>query len=82
MSVVVTISSKVKLNKAKHFLGTKTESETVELALEKVIDEFEQKQTVKDLPDDFFEDLFAEDSNLADGESIQAVIKEREESVF
>lgn len=82
MSVVVTISSKTKLNKVKHLLGAKTESETVELALEKVIEEFEAKQLVNDLPDDFFEDLFAEKTLLSDGESIQAVIDERKESEF
>ncbi|MCY7377336.1 MAG: hypothetical protein LH472_15360 [Pyrinomonadaceae bacterium] len=79
MSVIVTISSKVKLNKAKHLLGTKTESETVERALEKVIEEFEKKPSVKDLPGDFFDNLFAENTNLADGESIEAVLKERQE---
>lgn len=78
MSVVVTISSKSKLNKAKHLLGAKTESETVEMALEKVIEEYEAKQPINDLPDGFFEDLFAEKTNLSDGESIQAVIKERQ----
>ena len=82
MSVVVTISSRTKLNKVKSLLGAKSESETVELALEKVIEEFEAKQPINDLPDNFFEELFAEKTNLSDGESIQAVIKEREESKF
>ncbi len=41
MSVVVTISNEAKLNKARNLLGAKTESETVELALEKVIEDFE-----------------------------------------
>jgi len=80
MSVVVTISNEAKLNKAQTLLGAKTESETVELALEKVIEDFEQKQPVKDLPEGFFDDLFAEETSLANGESIQAVIKEREET--
>lgn len=80
MSIVVTISNEAKLNKARNLLGAKTESETVELALEKVIEEFEQKQTIKDLPEDFFDDLFSEETILADGKSIQAVTKEREES--
>lgn len=80
MSVVVTISNEANLNKARNLLGAKNESETVELALEKVIEEFESKQPVKDLPEDFFEELFAEDTNLGDGESIQAVIEEREET--
>ena len=76
MSVVVTVSSKTKLNKVKQLLGTKTESETIELALERIINEFEAKQN--DLPDNFFEELFAEETNLADGESIQAVINQRQ----
>ena len=80
MSVVVTISNEAKLNKARNLLGTKTESETVELALERVIEEFEQKQPVENLPEDFFEDLFNEETSLTDGESVQAVINEREES--
>jgi hypothetical protein len=80
MSIVVTISNEAKFNKVRNLLGAKTESETVELALERVIEEFEQKQPVEDLPEDFFEDLFAEETNLSDGESIQAIIKEREES--
>lgn len=82
MSVIVTISSKSKLRKVKELLGAKTESETVELALEKVIEDFETKQPVNDLPDDFFEDLFAEKTLLSDGESIQSVIDERKESNF
>jgi hypothetical protein len=80
MSVVVTISNEAKLNKARNLLGAKTESETVELALERVIEELEQKQPVEGLPEAFFEELFGEETSLADGESVQAVIKEREES--
>ena len=85
MSVVVEISNPAKLRKAKDLLGAKTESETIELALEKVIEEFEPKQSTspgEDLPDDFFKDLFAEETDLADGESVQAILKEREESNF
>jgi len=80
MSVVVTISNEAKLNKARNLLGAKTESETVELALERVIEALEQNQLVKDLPEGFFEELFAEETNLAHGESVQAVTREREES--
>ena len=82
MSVSVTISNASKLNKAKSLLGTKTESETVELALEKVIEEFEEKQPIKELPDNFFENLFAEETNLTEGESVKAVVKERGEQEF
>ena len=80
MSVDVTISNEAKLNKARRLLGAKSESETVELALERVIEDFERKQPAEDLPEDFFGELFAEETNLADGESVQAVIKERVES--
>jgi len=85
MFVIVTISNEANLKKAQSLLGAKTESETVDLALEKVIEEFEAKQLYEpdeDLPDNFFEDLFAEETNLSDGESVQAVLKEREESIF
>jgi hypothetical protein len=79
MSMVVTISNETNLRKTKQFLGAKDESEAVELALEKIVKEFEQNQPVRDLPEVFFDDLFAEETNLSNGESVQAVIKEREE---
>lgn len=82
MSMVVTISDEGKLKKAKDLLKAKSDDETIEIALEIVIREFEEKQKHSDLPDGFFEDLFAEKTLLSDGESIQAVIKEREESKF
>jgi hypothetical protein len=81
MSVVVEISNPANLKKAQNLLGAKTESETLELALERVIEDFESKQLTlpdEDLSDDFFEDLFAEQTNLSDGESVQAILKERE----
>ncbi len=85
MSVVVEISNPAKLQKAKDLLGAKTDKETLELALERVIEDFESKPSTsseKDLSDDFFEDLFADETTLSDGESIQAITKEREESNF
>ena len=83
MSIVVEITDQSKLKMAKDLLGAKTESETIEIALELTIEKFSQKQkSTEDLPEDFFEDLFAEDTNLLNGESIQAVINEREESDF
>lgn len=81
MSVVVEISDQSKLKKAKDLLGAKTESETIEIALDVTIEKFEQKKKhFNDLPEEFFEDLYAEETNLSNGESIQAVINEREES--
>ena len=85
MSVVVEISNPAKLKKVKDLLGAKTDHETLELALERVIEEFESKQSAsseKDLSDSFFEDLFADETTLSDGESIKAITKEREESNF
>lgn len=92
MSVVITEKNQKKvflnqttLEKAQNLLGAKTESETLELALEIVITKFGAKpvnSSSKNLPDEFFEDLFSEETNLSDGESIQAVVNEREESIF
>ena len=44
MSTVVTISNETNLRKIKRFLGAKDENEAVELALEKIVNEFEQKE--------------------------------------
>lgn len=82
MSVVVTVSNELNLRKLKTFLGAKDENEAVEIIIEKSVRDFEEQSKFSDLPDDFFEDLFAEETLLSDGESIQAVIKEREESKF
>lgn len=82
MSMVITVSNETNLRKIKQFLGAKNESEAVEIVIERAVKEFEQSQSVQDLPEDFFDDLFAEKTNLSDGESIQAIIKEREESNF
>jgi hypothetical protein len=81
MSIVVTISNEANLRKIKEFFGAKDENEAVEPVLEEVIGEFEANQLVNDLPNSFFEDLFAEKTNLSDGESIQAVIKERQSGI-
>jgi hypothetical protein len=92
MSVIITEENQTKVvlnqdrvNKVKNLLGAKTESETIEIALERVIEEFEQQQPAlvsTDLSDGFFEDLLSERTNLSDAESIQAVINERKESIF
>ena len=84
MSMVVTIANDANLKKAKSLLNAKTESEAIEIALEIVIRDFEERQKHSELPENFFEDLFAEKTKLADGESIHAITNEREtiESVF
>lgn len=43
MSMVVTVSNETNLRKIKQFLGAKDENEAVELALERVVNEFEQE---------------------------------------
>ena len=78
--MTVTVSNEANLKKIKQFLGAKDESEAVEIVVERAVKEFEQSQIVKDLPDNFFADLFAETTILTDGETIKAVINEREES--
>lgn len=84
MSVVVEITNTANLKRAKKLLGAKSDGETLELALEKVIEEYEPQKTreQKDLPDEFFEELYSEESILADGETVRAVVAEREESRF
>ena len=81
MSTIVTVSNEANLRKIKQFLGAKDENEAVEIVIERAVKEFEQKQPAKDLPEEFFDDLFTEETNLFDGESVQAVINEREEEI-
>lgn len=78
MSVVVEIADQAKLKKAKDLLGVSTESETIEIALDIAIKKIEQKNAQTK---NYFEDLLAEKINQSDGESIQAVISERQESL-
>lgn len=85
MSVIIEITNTQNLERAKKLLGTKTDGETLELALEKVIEEYEPKTSeneARELTDEFFEDLFAEESVLTDGETIRAVLADREESLY
>ena len=83
MPVIVEITNQSKLEKVKKLLGAETEKETVELALDLTIKNFEGKQnpSADDLSEDYFDDLFAEETNLSDDETVQAVINEREESL-
>lgn len=85
MPVIVEITNPAKLKKAKDLLGAKTDNETLELALERVIEEFEPKEpssSEENLPESFFEDLYADESALTDGESVRAITSKREESDF
>jgi predicted nucleic acid-binding protein len=54
MPMTITVSNESSLQKLKNFLGSKDESEAVEFAVEKVVKEFEQNQSVKNLPDEFW----------------------------
>jgi hypothetical protein len=53
MSVVVEIKNPSNLEKAKDLLGAKTDSETLELALARVIDDFEAKEKPEETEEDF-----------------------------
>lgn len=57
MSVVVEISNLANLKKAKDLLGAKTDNETLELALARVIDELEPKEKVREPEDDLEVDV-------------------------
>jgi hypothetical protein len=66
MSVVVTeenqtkvVLNQARLDKVKNLLGAKTESETLELALEKIIDEFELKNTTEEAEEEIDIDVHA-----------------------
>ena len=59
MSVVVIeenqtkfVLNQARLDKVKNLLGAKSESETLELALEKIIDEFELKNTIEEVEEE------------------------------
>ena len=83
MSIVVEIENTASLKKAKSLLGVKSDVETVELALEKVIEYYEPKirpAENSDLPDEYWDDLFSEPM-LPGGGSSQAIIDERRESL-
>lgn len=70
------------MQKIKLFFGAKDDNEAVEIVIEKTVREIEQKQISNDLPESFFDELFAEEITLSDGNSIKAVLDEREETKF
>lgn len=81
MSVVVEITNTANLKRAKKLLGAKSDGETLELALEKVIEVYEpvkEETHGGDLPDEYWDDLFSEPpipSSLID----KALREERED---
>lgn len=80
--MTVTIKNENGLQKVKKFFGAKDENEAVEIVIEKTLKEIEQNRTPKDLPENFFDELFAEEMTLSDSEAIKAIRDEREESKF
>ena len=63
MSTVVEISNTSNLRRARTLLGAKSDGETLELALEKVIEVYEpklRKAEITDLPDEYWDDLFSD----------------------
>ena len=82
MSVVVEITNTANLKRAKKLLGAKSDGETLELALEKVIQVYEPAKGLPhgDLPDEYWDDLFSEppiESKLVD----KALREDREDRV-
>lgn len=85
MSVVVEITNTENLKRAKKLLGAKSDGETLEFALEKVIEVCEPetlKPPREELPEEYWEDLFSEESILEAGETGRAVVSDREESRY
>ena len=81
MSVTVEITNTANLKRAKALLGTRTDDETLEMALEKVVESHtsvETHQTVADLSDEYWEDLFS-DPAISSNAVINAVRAERED---
>ncbi len=52
MSVVVTVSNELNLRKLKNFLGAKDESEAIDIAIEKIVQDFESKMESEELEDE------------------------------
>lgn len=82
MALVVEITNQSKLEKLKElFLGTKSESEIVDIALDVTFKELERKQKTSNgnLPKDYFEDLTVPENDLSDVGNGQAIANEDEE---
>ncbi len=85
MSVVVEIINTTNLKRAKTLLGAKSDSETLEMALEKVVEDYypvEKPTTGNDLPDEYWEDLFSQPLLPPSHSGSQAIIDERNEDRF
>jgi hypothetical protein len=82
MSVTVEISSPANLQRVRDLLGSKTDGEAVDMALEKVIEVYEppvrEEVMGGDLPDEYWDDLFSQ-PKLPSNVVINAFNKERED---
>ncbi len=82
MPVVIEIKNSAKLKRARAILGAKSNVETLELALDRVVESEEPKLTKpkkNDLPESFWDDLFSQRPILPAGSTSQAIIDERNE---
>lgn len=84
MSVVIELENTKNLKKARSILGAKSNVETLELALERVVEEHAPKgKSPKraELPESFWDELFAQPM-LPHNAGSQAVIDERNEARY
>ncbi len=83
MSVTVEISNPANLQRVRAILGTNSDSEAVDLALEKIIEENEPVTPPPraGLPDEYWDDLFSEPM-VPNNAGSQAIIDERNEDRF
>ncbi|MGB7209038.1 MAG: hypothetical protein WBD27_10290 [Pyrinomonadaceae bacterium] len=85
MLVTVEIENTANLKRARALLGAGSDSETLEMALEKVIEDYEPVKSMNasgDLPDEYWEELFSQTPILPAGSTSQAVVDERNEDRF
>ncbi len=81
MSVVIEIEDSAKLKRARAILGAKSDVETLELALDRVVESAEPPRTKgkkSELPDSYWEELFSEPM-ISSSVIIKAVDAERED---
>ncbi len=85
MPMIVEIENPAKFKRVRTLLGAKSDAETLDRALEKVIDDYEpikKRINGNDLPEAYWEDLFS-DPPLPRGHSAsQAIVDERNEDRF
>lgn len=84
MSVTIEISNTTNLRRARTILGARSDAETAELAIEKIIEGSEpklRKPEITELPDEFWDGLFSQ-PQLPRGTSIKAVLDDRDEARF